>query len=235
MIRCAVLDFDGTLVASNSIKRRGFYEIAAHVPGASVILDSIFLEDEFADRHQIWRRFSQILGSANGFLSSSEQSRWAASLARNYTAWCERAIVACPETPGADAALAYLREFGCSIYINSATPKHTLVSIVSRRGLEGRVDGIFGGPKRKADNLGEIMKRTSSLAEEVVVIGDSDDDLVAAASVGCHFIGISFGPGRFSKRPSFVFDNLLHCVRKGVRLDNAGARRTSADAARGAQ
>jgi len=41
MIKCVIFDFDGTLVKSNEIKIRVFYEVTKDLVGADSILDKI--------------------------------------------------------------------------------------------------------------------------------------------------------------------------------------------------
>ena len=81
MIRCAVFDFDGTLVMSNDIKREGFFAVTAEIAGGRAAMEAL-LADPPGDRYAIFAAFAARFGLDAG------------ELAEAYGAWCEAAILA---------------------------------------------------------------------------------------------------------------------------------------------
>ena len=188
MIRCTVFDFDGTLVDSNHIKRKSYYAVVEDVLGGAAILDELLAPGCAGNRYDVFRRFAERAGPAAGPDDAGARAAWAAELARRYTERCEELIVTCEECPGAGTALRLLRASGRTIYINSGTPEGDLVRIIRRRSLDRLVDGVFGAPRSKEENLRAIMTREGVSANETVMIGDGEDDRMAAEAVGCPFI-----------------------------------------------
>ena len=54
MVKCVVFDFDGTLVGSNEIKRRTFYEVTKNLVDADILLDKILSSPDSGDRYDIF-------------------------------------------------------------------------------------------------------------------------------------------------------------------------------------
>ena len=180
MIRCAVFDFDGTVVLSNDIKREGFFAVVAAIPGGSSRMATI-LSDPPGDRYAIFDRFTAETGG-----SSSD-------LVERYSYWCEEKILKCPERQGAERMIVALKSSGIRVHLNSATPTTPLRTIVARRFGDGFFDGVYGGHGAKADNLRAILVLEAMQPNEVVMVGDGVDDRDAANMTGCRFIGVAGG------------------------------------------
>ena len=182
MIRCAVFDFDGTVVLSNDLKRDAFLAIADDVPSGRDQMEAI-LRNQTGDRHAILSRFAETVGI---------RDRLPSLLAR-YTSYCHDAIVACPLRAGAAFALAHMKESGLCNYINSSTPTEPLSRIVQARFPLGMFDGIYGGYGCKLSNLVAIGRVAHAARHEIVMVGDGIDDRDAAHDFGCRFIGVAGG------------------------------------------
>ncbi|KAJ8599694.1 hypothetical protein CTAYLR_004759 [Chrysophaeum taylorii] len=131
-------------------------------------------------RHTIFRDFVAEVGAGD-----------VASLVAEYTALVDEALRSADEVPGARALLEFLKEARVPTYINSATPEAPLESLVRARGWDALVAGVFGAPEAggdKVDNLRRIKREAG--ADDIVHVGDGDNDAEASRRFGCHFIRV---------------------------------------------
>ena len=208
MIKCVVFDFDGTLVKSNEIKRRVFYEVTEDIIGAASALDEIFSAPDSGDRDNIFDLLIEDLklrpedGVSSAYLSSL------------YTKICEHRISQAPEVCGAFNTLSELRKISVKMFVSSATPTKTLQRIIGMRGWSDLFDGIMGSPDSKEDHLRSILFPNNYSLSEVIYIGDSEVDQKAALLIGCKFIGIGKNWNRFDSSPEVLLDNLEQLIKE---------------------
>lgn len=197
-------DFDDTLVLSEARKTEYFCDVARlwyGEAGAELMRENIrtmpgdrfarfdWYADEAAKRglpleHQVAQR----RGGArpDGAEMVADYSRGIADLVGRWV----------PEVPGATAALEALSLEGVALFLNSATPHDDLVLAVRKRGWEGLFTGVRGRPagdetsKSKVVNLHNAMSVVGITASRMVMVGDGETDRVAAAEVGCQFVGV---------------------------------------------
>lgn len=187
MIKAVVFDFDGTLVLSNRIKYDAFYQTAeAHGLDRERVMALRHAHPGF-NRHEIFAELSRQL-RAEGFADIPDGPTFVATYADIVT----REVTRCAWVPGAEAALDSLAARRLALFINSATPSDGLLPIVERRGMRARFQRVLGGPDSKITNLNRIAQQTGLAPEDMVMIGDGEDDRVAAAAFGCHFVGVEF-------------------------------------------
>jgi phosphoglycolate phosphatase-like HAD superfamily hydrolase len=207
-IACVVFDFDGTLVDSNAIKRGTYYEVAARFGDVSALVDEV-LGSVRGDRAGI---LAEIVRRAEerGLLPGAQTPRqWFDEALADYTAICERRILACEPIPGALDALESLRERGCPLYVNSATPMEPLARILRRRGMDHFFRGIYGAPAPKVENLHSIRRETGLPWSALLVVGDGEEDRRAAEETGCQFFGVASPGGGFGVPPAVIFPDLF--------------------------
>lgn len=196
--RVVAFDFDGTLVQSNKIKADGLVAVASALPGGADAMAVLQREAGRANRYQLFDRLVENLE-----LPDDDRLSVSRELALRYGGICHAEISNATEVPGAEAALRSLSARGLELYICSATPTEPLIEIIEARGWSGFFEGIYGSPATKVDHTTEILSRGGWNPEEMLFVGDSDDDAIAAENTGCHFLGICLAGGdpRFSEQP----------------------------------
>ncbi|MCZ6800469.1 MAG: HAD family hydrolase [Nitrospirae bacterium] len=209
MIGCIVFDFDGTLVLSNHIKRQAFYDVThSHDPSGSTV-SRILKQHPDKDRHGIFLEIVRELFAKNEIANHHNLEALAAQWTEAYTVYCEQAIATCEEVPGASDALEWISQQYIPICINSRTPTTTLVRLVTQRSFNRYTSEIYGAPATKSKNLGDILNRIQALPQDMLFVGDSEDDRQAAHEVGCHFVGIMLGhENRFTQPPEHQITDL---------------------------
>jgi len=209
MIRCIVFDFDGTLVVSNHIKLQVFYEVTQSYDPSGSTVTRILKQYPDKDRYGIFLEIGNELFAKNQIPKYQSPETLATQWAEAYTFSCEKSIATCEEVPGTSETLRWISQQNIPIFINSRTPTTTLNRLVTLRSFNRYVSEIYGAPTTKAENLRQIQNLTQAQSQEILFVGDSEDDRKAALEVGCHFVGVILGDNsRFRQIPSFHVTNL---------------------------
>jgi phosphoglycolate phosphatase len=190
-IRVVVFDFDGTLVDSNEIKRQGFLNLAARHPKGHRAMLAVLVNG--GDRLTVLSNFANRMAKYGKILDVDE-------LVALYGLEVDGAVSVAPEILGATPLLAELRQRGLRLHVNSATPHRSLLLVLRARGWSDRFDGIHGGPAIKAETLHRICTDERVEPEEVVVVGDGEDDAASAMAIGCKFVAVGSRPAAISLR-----------------------------------
>ena len=187
-ISTVVFDFDGTLVDSNSIKRRGFFDVVADEPNSVARMQAVLTTVQ-GDRHTI---FESYVASRS---ASCYKGPDADALVLRYSDYVDARVSEAPEMPGASEILRGLKFAGLRVFISSATPQANLERIVERRNWCDWCDGLYGYPSRKSDTLKIISAQLGIDACSIAVVGDGADDLDSARSMSCSFFPVGEARG----------------------------------------
>lgn len=203
MIHCIAFDFDGTLVDSNEIKRKTFFDVTSRFIGGEKIMDWTLSDPGAGDRYSVFDLFSRKMASIhkNDQINTSQ-------LVEEYTILCEKKISQAPEMDDVWYALPALADSGAQLVISSATPEATLRRIVSKRKLSEFFSHVFGAPETKEEHIMKIMNYFQCGPKQIVYVGDSEIDQAAAKNQGCHFIGVGKDNLRFDAEPEVLLPTL---------------------------
>jgi phosphoglycolate phosphatase-like HAD superfamily hydrolase len=209
MIACVAFDFDGTLVDSNHVKLRAFYEIVEAYDPSGATVTEVLQQCPNEDRYGITRELVRNFMAKGQLRMQSSREALSAQWAEAYTKICQKSIVTCTEVPGASVILEWLSDHGIPAYVNSRTPTDVLNRLVALRGFTHYFSGIYGAPASKLENLRRLQGLARAKPDEILFVGDSEDDRKAAAALGCHFVGVILGDNsRFRQIPLFHVKNL---------------------------
>jgi phosphoglycolate phosphatase len=206
MTKCVIFDFDGTLVQSNEIKKKTFYEVTKDLPGASKELDKLLSSPNSGDRYSIFRQLVKNLQIVD------DNFTIATKFSNSYSEICQHKILNAKEINGASNIIKNLKVLGIKVFISSATPQNPLESIIKAKGWYVLFDGVFGSPLSKNEHIQIIINKYRFPIKDMVYVGDSEVDRIVADINGCKFIGIGENCSRFSIKPFILLDSFKNFI-----------------------
>ena len=194
-------DFDGTLMQSNEIKEKAYSETLENDKYLLAKLEKIKINNNKMDRYGIFKE-----------LCNSEKYLNHQYLLKKYSEICYQNILKAKEVDGAIKFLSKLKINNKLCIINSATPLINLIKIVDNLEFNCYIDKIYGGPVSKEKNLSYAMSKFNLGPDNVVIIGDGENDRVCAESIKCNFVGIQNSFSNFKIKPTFIINDFYEII-----------------------
>jgi len=178
VIRAAVFDFDGVIAESTEIKTEAFRRL----------FDGDERAVEYHEANMGLSRYDKFRHITTEILGRPYTAEVERRLGRRFSELVVDEVVSCPLVPGARELLERLAS-EMPLFVASATPENEVRQIVSRRGLDGLFEGVYGTPATKGQILRRIVSERGLDVEEVVMVGDARSDLNGAREAGVRFVG----------------------------------------------
>jgi len=188
-------DFDGVLVDSVDIKTSAFADL--YLPFGEEVVARVKAHHQahggvsrYEKIHHYHRHY------LNEDLTDQELEQWA----RKFSDLVVDKVVAAPFIPGAIEFLSILQNRQKKIFLISATPEAEIRRIVKKKDMMHFFREIKGAPRKKQENLIDILRHYRLSAQKCSYFGDSDQDREAAESVHMDFIPINYCDSRTGYR-----------------------------------
>jgi phosphoglycolate phosphatase-like HAD superfamily hydrolase len=207
-LKIICLDFDGVVVDSNSIKSEAFIEIFEPYQ------DKIIEIKKFQQKNESLSRFIKFEHIAKNILMLEMPEKIISEWLKIYSNLTIEKVSRCNEINGALDFINYFKKL-VPIYLISATPLDDLNIIINKRGYSDLFKKIYGSPLKKQDALKEIINSEHINHTDIIFIGDSQSDLIAANEVNiCFYV---FNSGR--KFENFVNYNNFEALKQKINED----------------
>jgi phosphoglycolate phosphatase len=191
-----VFDFDGTLVDSNEIKRRGFDFAFADYPQ---FMDQIRAYCYAFNHTSRFEKFRHVTEQILHLRYTSEMEKL---FAGRYAEFTTASVAQAPEIPGAEKFLRSLAARRPALL--SSTPTDVLLTILERRGWRSFFSIVQGAPIEKSAWLQGFQAGLGCRPDEVVFFGDTEEDARSGHAAGCVFVRVGRGAPEEPAIPDFT-------------------------------
>jgi len=180
--RLVFWDFDGVIKESVDVKAEAFREL--FLPWGAAVAGQVvahhLANGGMPRREKIEHALQQFAGVA-------PQAAEVEALAKRFGSLVRQKVVDAAWVPGVETLL---RENPCAqrFVLLTATPQQEIEWILGQLGMAGAFADIFGSPVKKADAMRQTLARLGLATADAVFIGDSINDLEAAAACGVTFV-----------------------------------------------
>lgn len=182
MIKSVIFDFDGVILDSNFIKEQTFarmYSKYGHKIKNKVINHHI--NNLGVSRYNKFKIYHE------KFLGIKLNNQQINSLSNEFSNIVYKKIIEANFIKGAYEYLSnYYKEI--QLHISSATPTFELINICKKRNIYNFFNTINGYPESKIDHINFIIKKFNLDLNELVFIGDSLFDFIAAKKFDIYFV-----------------------------------------------
>ena len=200
-IRLVILDFDGVIVESNTIKDNAFQKIFSQFPEHAEDLWQFHKSNISVSRFAKFDFLLEKIGRTGDIDLKN-------NLLAEFSATSLELMRSVPFVKGAKD---FLKEMSGKVplYLASVTPINDLETILTHLQIRSLFTDIYGCPPwNKPDAIRDILKKENSNSINAVLIGDSYGDQRAAVETGIHFIGRNSGLGFEDPQPKIIIQDL---------------------------
>ena len=176
-------DFDGVIVASNDIKTEAFYDV--FIPFGLEAAEAV---KRFHLENQGISRFEKFGYVGQEFLNRQFSEEELQDLSKNFSSLVVEKIIKAPLVKGVVNFL--LNNPSKKKFILSATPQDELRQICESKNISQYFNGVYGGPRSKAQIGRSILAEQNIRAQQVIFFGDAIADYNASRELKTNFIGI---------------------------------------------
>lgn len=193
MLRGVIFDVDGTLVASNEAHARSWVETLSEA-GFEVSFGVVWA--------MIGMGGDKVMPTAAGIESDSPEGKRLAE--RRWEIFERKYLKGLEPTPGARALIERLKQLGLKIVVASSAGGHELKAILEAAGIEDLVEYATSSSdaedsKPDPDIVVAAVRASGFEPAELIMVGDTPYDILAATGAGVPLIAVLTGGWRIEE------------------------------------
>ena len=194
-----ILDFDGVLSETNTIRFEGFRLLFSDYPD-----DHVAELIEYARSNGGLSRYDKIRQFFEKIRNEAITTEEVDVLAKKYSDLVKQKVIDSVLVRGSVEFLNSYYQY-CNLAIVSGSDQDELRGVCRVRGIDKFFVKILGSPESKEKNLYKLLSEMKWKNKECLFIGDSLNDLSAAAANGIAFLGRNSGLVDWSSMSNIVY------------------------------
>lgn len=187
-MKCAIFDFDDTIVYSEKMKVFEFLNISKKHGsiGIKFYYDNI---DKRLSRHEYFKKLSDAI-ALNTDITIDSKCLLSQQMIQDFGDNVSRNLKITEEIKNIREFLKILKDNNYLIFISSKSKKDDIVNTLKHKVLFNYFDGIFGLENTKIEHFNNIIKNYKLDPKNIYFFGDSYSDYEVSLHFNCNFIGI---------------------------------------------
>ena len=187
-IKCIVLDFDDTIVFSEEMKTKVFFDLSKRYGEIGIDYYNNNISKGFT-REQYLKGLSQLI-IKNSLIDINSSKYLYTILVNEFTNTVKNNLITCQLLPNLFEFIEEMHNRGKKLYISSKSKENDILNTLSHKNLLNFFKGIYGLSNTKLEHLDFIKDLENIEFEEMCFIGDSKNDYDVSIEKNTKFIGI---------------------------------------------
>ncbi len=203
MIKVIIFDFDGVISESVGVKAKGFEML--YKPFGDNIVSKV-LSHHF-DNGGV-SRYEKLYYYHEKFLKSKLTDDELNELSQRFSDFVVSKIIEAPYVKG---AIEFLKSnySNFDFFISTGTPKKEIDVILNSKNINHYFKDVFGSPEKKILHIKKIIEKNNYIKNDIIFIGDSIQDKIAAVDQKITFVGRIEGNNKQLINEKYLIDDLL--------------------------
>ena len=203
-----VFDFDGTLVDSQEVKDKIFLDLAGSNSWSRDLISEMLSQGHFTRNELVAAIYEKVDSTRLGASLQDVQKTISRQL--------DDAVMSIPLREHCSSILKLCQAQRRKLYVSSLTPLQNLIQILRALKIIDAFEIISGSPRTKSQFLQELKLTRSILGQDILVIGDREDDMISAINYGCDFICVGKKPISIASVSNMTLEQLYVSLDKEI-------------------
>jgi len=187
-IKCIIFDFDDTIVYSEQMKVKEFFNISKQYGRIGIDFYNENINKRLT-RYEYFNNLSKKIIN-NTLLNKDNSKLLYHIMLKKFTETITQKLKETEEILNIKEFLEFLKKNNYKIFISSKSNTDDIINTLEHKKILKYFNGIYGLNQSKIKHFNEIMKEKNFTNKEICFIGDSYSDYEVAKEIDCEFIGI---------------------------------------------